>query len=67
MYKFNGQEFKINVKGIEEIFLEWGGKLVFINSIVGGFIDVCFMFVILKGIMSWMEQGLLIGLYVCDV
>lgn len=34
-YKFNGQEFKINVKGTEEIPLEWGGKLVFINSIVG--------------------------------
>ncbi len=29
------QEFKINVKGTEEIPLEWGGKLVFINSIVG--------------------------------
>ena len=33
-YKFNGQEFKINVKGTEEVPLEWGGKLVFINSVV---------------------------------
>ena len=32
-YKFNGQEFKITVRGTEEIPLEWGGKLVFINSI----------------------------------
>jgi len=31
-YKFNGQEFKINVKGTEEVPLEWGGKLVFINK-----------------------------------
>ena len=23
-YKFNGQEFKINVKGTEEVPLEWG-------------------------------------------
>lgn len=67
MYKFGGQEFKINVKGIEEVLLEWGGKLVFVNSIVGGFIDVCFLLVIFKGIMFCMEQGFLIGLYVCDV
>ena len=33
-YKFNGQEFKMNVKGTEEVPLEWGGKLVFVNSIV---------------------------------
>ena len=60
-YKFNGQEFKINVKGTEEIPLEWGGKLVFINSIVGGSIDARFMPAILKGIMSRMEQGPLTG------
>ena len=29
-YKFNGQEFKMNVKGTEEVPLEWGGKLVFV-------------------------------------
>ena len=32
MYKFNGQEFKMNIKGKEEKTLPWGGKLVFINS-----------------------------------
>lgn len=36
MYKFGGQEFKINVKGTEEVPLEWGGKLVFVNSIGRG-------------------------------
>ena len=66
-YKFNGQEFKINVKGTEEVPLEWGGKLVFVNSIVGGSIDARFMPAILKGIMSRMEQGPLTGSYARDV
>jgi len=66
-YKFNGQEFKISVKGVEEISLDWGGKLVFINSIVGGSIDSRFMPAILKGIMARMEQGPLTGSYARDV
>ena len=66
-YKFNGQEFKMNVKGTEEVPLEWGGKLVFVNSIVGGSIDARFMPAILKGIMSRMEQGPLTGSYARDV
>ena len=66
-YKFNGQEFKMNVKGTETIDLEWGGKLVFINSVVGGAIDARFMPAILKGIMSRMEQGPLTGSYARDV
>ena len=66
-YKFNGQEFKINVKGTEEVPLEWGGKLVFINSIVGGSIDARFLPAILKGIMARMEQGPLTGSYARDV
>ena len=66
-YKFNGQEFKMNVKGTEEVSLEWGGKLVFVNSIVGGSIDARFMPAILKGIMSRMEQGPLTGSYARDV
>ena len=48
-YKFNGQEFKITVRGTEEIPLEWGGKLVFVNSIVGGSIDARFLPAIMKG------------------
>ena len=66
-YKFNGQEFKITVRGTEEIPVEWGGKLVFINSIVGGSIDARFLPAIMKGIMSRMEQGPLTGSYARDV
>ncbi len=66
-YKFGGQEFKINCKSKEEIDLEWGGKLVFINSVVGGAIDTRFMPAILKGIMGRMEQGPLTGSYARDV
>ena len=66
-YKFGGQEIKINVKGQEEYDLPWGGKLVFVNSIVGGSIDARFMPAILKGIMAKMEQGPLTGSYARDV
>ena len=67
VYKFNGQEFKMNIKGKEEIDLEWGGKLVFINSVVGGAIDARFMPAILKGVMERMETGPLTGSYARDV
>ncbi len=66
-YKFNNQEFKISVKGTEVIPLDWGGKLVFINSIVGGSIDTRFLPAILKGVMARMEQGPLTGSYARDV
>ena len=66
-FKINGQEFKMNIKGKEEIDLEWGGKLVFINSVVGGAIDARFMPAILKGVMERMEQGPLTGSYARDV
>ena len=39
----------MNIKGREERDLPWGGKLVFINSVVGGAIDARFMPAILKG------------------
>ena len=66
-YMIGNQEFKMNIKGKEEIDLEWGGKLVFINSVVGGAIDLRFMPAILKGIMQRMEQGPLTGSYARDV
>ncbi len=47
--------------------MEWGGKLVFINSVVGGAIDARFMPAILKGIMDRMEHGPLTGSYARDV
>ncbi|MCQ2197017.1 MAG: elongation factor G [Bacteroidaceae bacterium] len=67
VYKFGGQEYRINVKSTETVELEWGGKLVFINSIVGGSIDARFMPAILKGVMQRMEQGPLTGCYARDV
>ena len=67
VYKFGGQEFKMNIKSREEIDLEWGGKLVFLNSVVGGAIDQRFMPAILKGVMERMEQGHLTGSYARDV
>ena len=67
IYNFNGQEFKVNIKGKEVVDLEWGGKLVFINSVVGGAIDLRFMPAILKGVMDCMEHGPLTGSYARDV
>lgn len=66
-YNFNGQEFKMNIKGKEVVNLEWGGKLVFINSVVGGAIDARFMPAILKGVLDCMEHGPLTGSYARDV
>ncbi|MFB6320540.1 elongation factor G [Saccharicrinis sp. FJH54] len=67
MYKFNGQEFKLNVRDKNEIPLAWGGKLVFYNCIVGGAIDARFLPAILKGIMERMETGPLTGSYARDI
>jgi len=67
IYRFNGQEFKIQNRDTQVVELEWGGKLVFVNSIVGGAIDTRFLPAILKGIMGRMEQGPLTGSYARDV
>ena len=67
VYRFGNQEFRINAKSTEVVDLEWGGKLVFINSVVGGAIDARFMPAILKGVMQRMEQGPLTGCYARDV
>ncbi len=66
-YKFGNQEFKMNVKDKQEIPLEWGGKLVVYNCIVGGAIDARFIPAIVKGLMDCMEQGPLTGSYAKDV
>lgn len=66
-YKFNGQEFKVQSRDVQTYDLEWGGKLVFVNSIVGGSIDARFLPAIVKGIMSRLEQGPLTGSYARDV
>ncbi len=66
-YNIGGKEYRVTMKGKEEIDLPWGGKLVFINSVVGGAIDTRFMPAILKGIQQCMEQGPLTGSYARDV
>ena len=66
-YKFNGQEFKVQSRDIQTHDLDWGGKLVFVNSIVGGAIDNRFVPAIIKGIMARLEQGPLTGSYARDV
>lgn len=58
---------EFSVRGKEVIDLEWGGKLVFYNCIVGGVIDARFIPSIQKGIMEKMEQGPVTGSYVRDV
>lgn len=66
-YKFGNQEFKMNVRDKQEIPLDWGGKLVVYNCIVGGAIDARFIPTIVKGLMDRMEQGPLTGSYARDV
>jgi elongation factor G len=57
----------LNVRGKEEIDLAWGGKLMYVNCIVGGVIDTRFLPSIQKGIMEKMQQGPLTGSYVRDI
>jgi elongation factor G len=58
---------EFSIRGKEVIDLEWGGKLVFYNCIVGGVIDSRFIPSILKGVMEKMEEGPITGSYVRDV
>jgi elongation factor G len=67
MMKFGGKEIKLSVRGKDEIDLDWGGKLIYVNCIVGGSIDARFMPAILKGIMEKMEVGPLTGSYARDI
>ncbi len=60
-------EIAVSVRGKDEIELEWGGKLLFYNCIVGGSIDARFLPAILKGIMERMERGPLTGSYARDI
>ena len=56
-----------NLRGKQEINLEWGGKLVFYNCIVGGVIDQRYIPAIQKGILQKMEEGPITGSYVRDI
>ncbi len=66
-YKIDGKEYKISVRGKDEVQLEWGGMLQFFNCIVGGSIDARFLPAILKGIMEKIEAGPLTGSYARDI
>lgn len=67
MMKIAGKEIKLANRDMEEIDLPWGGKLIYMNCIVGGSIDARFMPAILKGIMEKMEVGPLTGSYARDI
>ncbi len=58
---------KYPIRDTQTYELDWGGKLIFNNCIVGGSIDARFMPAILKGIMEKMEQGPLTGSYARDI
>lgn len=58
-------DLKVRDEQIHE--LDWGGKLVFNNCIVGGVIDTRFMPAILKGIMEVLSNGPITGSYAQDV
>ncbi len=67
MHVINGKEMKMSIRDREEIELPWGGKLIFLNCIVGGSIDARFLPAILKGLMEKMEVGPLTGSYARDI
>jgi len=66
-FKIDGKELVLNLKGREEYPLDWGGKLIYYNCIVGGSVDARFMPAILKGIMEKIEEGPLTGSYARDI
>ena len=57
----------LTVRGRDIHNLDWGGKLVFYNCIVGGAIDTRFLPSILKGVMEKMHNGPLTGSYARDI
>lgn len=66
-YKIDGKDMTFNVKGTEEVALEWGGVLAYCTAIVGGAIDARFLPAIQKGIMEKMEEGPLTGSRARDI
>lgn len=57
----------LTVRGRDTYELNWGGKLIFYNCIVGGAIDARFLPSILKGVMEKMQNGPLTGSYARDI
>jgi elongation factor G len=57
----------VSIRDKEVIELQWGGRLVFYNCIVGGVIDQRFIPSIQKGVMEKMQEGPITGSFVRDV
>ncbi|MBC8124826.1 MAG: elongation factor G, partial [Candidatus Kapabacteria bacterium] len=57
----------LTVRGTDVTNLPWGGKLVFLNCIVGGVIETRFLPAVMKGVMEKMTEGPVTGSYVRDV
>lgn len=66
-FKVDGKDLVLSIRGRDEYTMDWGGKLIYNNCIVGGSIDGRFMPAILKGIMEKMEEGPLTGSYARDI
>lgn len=59
------EEFKVRERQTHE--LEWGGRLEFLNCIVGGAIDTRFVPAVVKGLLETMAEGPMTGSRVQDV
>ena len=66
-FKIDGKDTELKIKNQQTFDLEWGGKLEYINCVVGGAIDEGFMPAILKGINDKMSEGPLTGSYARDI
>ncbi|MBN2890623.1 MAG: elongation factor G, partial [Bacteroidales bacterium] len=66
-FKIEGKEMQVSIRDTQEFNLEWGGKFVFHNCIVGGSIDKNYMPAIIKGINEKLENSPLTGSFVRDV
>ena len=66
-YEGMPEPIDLNVRAKDVHDLDWGGKLVFYNCIVGGAIDTRFLPSILKGVMEKMHNGPLTGSYARDI
>ena len=66
-FKFKDKEIVVNIRAKDVIELNWGGKFVFYNCIVGGSIEKSYMPAIIKGIMEKLENSPLTGSYARDL
>ncbi len=57
----------LNLRAKDTYDLDWGGKLIFCNCIVGGVIDTRFLPSIFKGVMEKMQNGPLTGCRARDI